>query len=51
MGVITTFPAQAITGDLPPGLLGASLAFSIALTVAASTLFRRAIRRYASASS
>ena len=51
VGVITTFPAQAITGDLSGGLLGGSLAFSIVLAGAASLFFRRSIRHYASASS
>lgn len=51
VGVMTTFPAQALTGDLPPALLVSSLVFSIGLVIGASILFRAGIRRYASASS
>lgn len=51
VGVMTTIPAQAITGEnvLWPvmGALGAALA----LTVGASWLFSRGLRRYSSASS
>ena len=51
VGVITTVPARALTGDLPPGLLIGSLVLSVALVVGASILFRTGLRRYASASS
>ncbi len=51
VGVMTTFPAQALTGDLPPALLVGSFGFSIVLVIGASILFRTGVRRYASASS
>lgn len=51
VGVITTFPAQALTGELPPALLLGSVAFSVVLVVAASIVFHHGVRRYASASS
>jgi ABC-2 type transport system permease protein len=50
-GMITTVPAQALSGDLSPGMLGGSLAFALMLVLGASTLFRAGLRRYASASS
>lgn len=51
VGLITTVPAAALSGDLLPGLLAGSLLFSLLLVVAASLLFRTGLRRYASASS
>ena len=51
VGVITTVPAQALTGDLPPGLLPGSVIFALALVFGASWVFRNGLRRYASASS
>jgi ABC-2 type transport system permease protein len=51
VGLITTVPAQALTGTLPPGLLAVAAAFSLALLLGASALFRAGVRRYASASS
>jgi ABC-2 type transport system permease protein len=51
VGVITTVPAQALTGDLPVGMLIGSAAMALALLVGASALFRFGLRRYASASS
>lgn len=51
VGVITTVPARALSGDLPPALLAGSLAFALAATLGASALFRAGLRRYASASS
>jgi len=51
VGVITTIPAQALTGELSPAALIGSLGFSIALFTGASILFRGGLRRYASASS
>jgi ABC-2 type transport system permease protein len=51
VGVITTIPAQALTGTLSlPGLL-ASLGLAAVLVTAASFLFRMGLKRYASASS
>jgi len=51
VGVITTIPAQALTGTASPGVLGASLGVAGALFLGASALFRLGLRRYASASS
>jgi ABC-2 type transport system permease protein len=51
VGLMTTVPAQALTGTLSgPALAGALLA-AVALLVASSLLFRLGLRRYASASS
>ena len=51
VGVMTTVPAQALTGDLPAGTLIGSVALAVALLIGASALFRVGLRRYASASS
>jgi len=51
VGVITTVPAQALSGDLTLGMLGGSVALALALLAGATALFRTGIRRYASASS
>ena len=51
VGVITTLPAEALAGALDAPRLGALLAGSAVLVVAASLLFRTGLRRYASASS
>jgi ABC-2 type transport system permease protein len=51
VGVITTIPAQALTGGASAGVLAASLGVAGALFVGASVLFRVGLRRYASASS
>jgi ABC-2 type transport system permease protein len=51
VGVITTIPAQALTGELSPAALIGSLSFSIVLLVGASILFRGGLRRYTSTSS
>jgi ABC-2 type transport system permease protein len=51
VGLMTTVPAQALTGDLPPGTLIGSSALAVALLLAASVFFRVGLRRYASASS
>jgi ABC-2 type transport system permease protein len=48
VGLITTVPAQALSGRLDPPLLFATLALALLLTLAASLLFRRALRRYES---
>jgi ABC-2 type transport system permease protein len=50
VGVMTTVPAQALTGDLSTGTLAGSVALAAALLVGASALFRSGLRRYASAS-
>ncbi len=51
VGVITTVPAQALTGRLPPGMLAGSVALALALLLGASALFGMGLQRYASASS
>ena len=51
VGIMTTVPAQALSGDLPAGMLVGSLVLALALLVGASALFRFGLRRYASASS
>ena len=51
VGVMTTVPAQALSGSLPAATLLGSVALAGALLVAASALFRLGLRRYASASS
>jgi ABC-2 type transport system permease protein len=51
VGIMTTVPAQALTGELPTGMLVGSLALAIVLLAGASALFRGGLRRYASASS
>jgi ABC-2 type transport system permease protein len=51
VGVMTTIPAQALSGELSAGALAGGLALATALLVGASTLFRSGLRRYASASS
>ena len=51
VGVMTTVPAQALTGDLSPGMLIGSIALALALFAASSHLFHVGLRRYASASS
>jgi ABC-2 type transport system permease protein len=51
VGLITTVPAEALTGRLAPGMLAGSVALALALLVGASALFQIGLRRYASASS
>jgi len=51
VGVMTTVPAQALTGGLSAGMLGGSIAIALILLGATSALFRVGLRRYASASS
>jgi ABC-2 type transport system permease protein len=51
VGIVTTVPAQALSGGLPLGMLPASVALAAGLLAAASALFRFGLRRYASASS
>lgn len=51
VGVITTVPAEALTGVLAPTALLGSLALAVVLVLASSAFFRLALRRYASASS
>jgi ABC-2 type transport system permease protein len=51
VAILTTIPAQALTGDIAPGVLFASLAFATVSLIGASGLFRVGLRRYKSASS
>ena len=51
VGVMTTVPAQALTGELSAGMLIGSVALAATLLASASALFRSGLRRYASASS
>ncbi len=51
VGIMTTVPAQALTGELPAGTLVGSLVLALVLLAGASALFRSGLRRYASASS
>jgi ABC-2 type transport system permease protein len=51
VGLMTTLPAQALTGEVPALFLAGGLLFAGVLAVAASALFRTGLRRYASASS
>lgn len=51
VGVMTTIPAQALAGDLPPWLLLAAVVFAVGAFALASLSFRKALGRYASASS
>jgi ABC-2 type transport system permease protein len=51
VGIMTTVPAQALSGSLPTGTLLGSVALAAVLLAAASALFRMGLRRYASASS
>jgi ABC-2 type transport system permease protein len=51
VGVMTTVPAQALTGGLSLGMLAGSLVLAVALLAGASLLFQLGLRRYASASS
>jgi ABC-2 type transport system permease protein len=51
VGLMTTVPAQALTGELSSRTLIGSMALATALLLGASTLFRFGLRRYSSASS
>ena len=51
VGLITTVPAEALTGSLNTGMLIASFGFALVLLIIGSLLFRKGLRRYASASS
>jgi ABC-2 type transport system permease protein len=51
VGVVTTFPAQAFTGTLPPSALITGLLTAALLLIGSSLFFRLALRRYASAAS
>lgn len=51
VGVMTTIPAQALSGTLSIPMLMGSIILSILLLVGASALFQTGLQRYASASS
>lgn len=51
VGIITTIPAQALTGSLSRGQLAAALSAAGVLILLTSFFFKIALRRYASASS
>lgn len=51
VGIMTTFPAQSLTGKLTPSTLFVGVVLSIIFMVCASILFRTGLRRYGSASS
>jgi ABC-2 type transport system permease protein len=51
IGIMTTVPALAFTGEAPGWLLAAVVVFAVAVFAGASRVFRLALRRYASASS
>ncbi len=51
VGIMTTIPAQALTGALTAQTLGWGIAVALFFFVGASLLFRTGLRRYASASS
>lgn len=51
VGVMTTVPAQALTGDISFMTLAGTVIIAIVLVIGASVLFQTGLRRYASASS
>ncbi len=51
VGLMTTIPAQALTGEMSIGMIVSSVVMAAALFIGASALFRFGLRRYASASS
>jgi ABC-2 type transport system permease protein len=51
VGVMTTVPAEALSGRLPGATLLGSIGLAVVLLAGASALFRLGLRRYASASS
>jgi ABC-2 type transport system permease protein len=51
VGMVTTVPAQALSGSLPSEILAGAVALATVLLLGASALFRIGLRRYASASS
>jgi ABC-2 type transport system permease protein len=51
VGVITTIPAQALTGALPVGTFGLALLLALLLLVGSTFIFRTGLHRYGSASS
>jgi len=51
VGVMTTIPAQALSGELSPGILAGAVGLAVVFFTGATALFRTGLRRYASASS
>jgi ABC-2 type transport system permease protein len=51
VGVMTTIPAQALTGELPAGALVGGAVVTLVFLIGATVLFRTGLRRYASVSS
>jgi ABC-2 type transport system permease protein len=51
VGIMTTIPAQALTGSLTPQTFLIGAALSVVFLIGASIIFRTGLRRYASASS
>ncbi|NLF50979.1 MAG: hypothetical protein GX577_07565 [Leptolinea sp.] len=51
VGMITTVPAEALTGSLNAWMLAASIGLAVLLLLAGSQLFKIGLRQYASASS
>ena len=51
VGLMTTIPAQALSGTLSWGWLLTTLGFTLAVLVGASWLFRQGLKKYTSASS
>ncbi len=51
IGLITTIPAQALSGQIGIGMVSLSLSIACLLLLAASWLFRQGVNRYHSASS
>jgi len=51
VGLMTTIPAQALTGTLSPLMLVLTLGFTLAALLGSGWLFRLGLRKYASASS
>ncbi len=51
VGFVTTVPAQALAGEVAPGMLWGGVGVAMGFLAAFSALFRVSLRRYASASS
>jgi len=51
VGIMTTIPAQALTGTLSTSMLIFGVLLAVGFLIGASVLFRTALRRYVSASS
>jgi ABC-2 type transport system permease protein len=51
LGVITTLPAEALTGTISGPELAVAMGLAVGLVLGASVFFRLAVRRYSSASS